>query len=185
MKEEIIVGLLKEAAEQILDKDFVIKIGSNLYYELYFTQNLETSKKNGLNPKRGHSAFQTDLCIFEVKDNLEFPRVVIECKTNLSTHDILTYSAKAGKHKTVYPSLRYGLYVSEINKIPGKFFIHNEHIDFFIAGADFKNEKIIELAKTIIKKEISISKTLDSIYFENLKCNYFRTDIIFNDLNKE
>ena len=32
----------------------------------------------------------------------------MEFKQGLSTHDVLTYSAKATRHKQVYPYLRYG-----------------------------------------------------------------------------
>jgi hypothetical protein len=181
MKESEMVNILQESAKQVIDNNLIVKTGANLYYELYFNRDLKTSVINGSNPKRGYSAFQTDLCIFEIRDNIEFPRVVFECKTNLSTHDILTYSSKAGKHKSVYPSLRYGLFVSEIGMIPGKFFIHNENIDFFIAASKFTQDKMIKLIKELIKKEVSISKKMDSIYYEDQKCNYFRTDIFFEN----
>ena len=59
-------------------------------------------------PKRGDSAFQTDLCIFEEKSpELLLPRIVLEFKTTLTTHDVLTYSMKAERHKAIYPYLRY------------------------------------------------------------------------------
>ncbi|MGV8019144.1 MAG: hypothetical protein AB2L26_13325 [Ignavibacteria bacterium] len=182
MEESNNVIIFKNAAEEILARNYIIKTKTNLYYELFFKNNLETSVANGLYPKRGYSAFQTDLCIFEKVKNIELPRIVIECKPGLTTHDILTYSTKAGKHKTVYPSLRYGLYVSNLDKIPGKFFIHNEHIDFFIAGKAFKGIEISKLAKQIIKKEISISKTLDTINFKGSEFNYFHTDIILRNI---
>lgn len=42
-------------------------------------------------PRRGASAFQTDLCVFEDKsEEVTIPRVVIEFKTHISTHDVLT-----------------------------------------------------------------------------------------------
>lgn len=66
-------------------------------------------------PKRGDSAFQTDLCIFERVEDVLLPRVVLEFKTSVTTHDILTYSTKAEKHKTIYPNLRYGL-VAPLNR---------------------------------------------------------------------
>src|SRR5207245_7440649 len=88
-------------------------------------------------PARGSSAFQTDICIFEIRDGIKFPRIAIEFKTKITTHDILTYSAKAGKHKKVYPCLRYGLLASESASIPGRFFVHNENLDFFIAAQKY------------------------------------------------
>ena len=35
---------------------------------------------------------------------VKIPRVVMEFKQGLSTHDVLTYSAKATRHKQVYMS---------------------------------------------------------------------------------
>jgi hypothetical protein len=61
-------------------------------------------------PRKGQPAFQTDLCVFEEKkEDLFIPRVVMEFKGSITTHDVLTYSAKARKHKQVYPYLRYGI----------------------------------------------------------------------------
>jgi hypothetical protein len=54
-------------------------------------------------PARGDYAFQTDILIKEKSSGL--PLVVIEVKSKeLTTHDILTYSTKAVKHKEVIPT---------------------------------------------------------------------------------
>jgi len=75
-------------------------------------------------PKRGSYAFQTDLLI--IRKNNKLPLVVLETKYGgFSTHDVLTYSSKAQKHKEVYPYLRYGLVVGGTDKITNNFFIHN------------------------------------------------------------
>lgn len=84
-------------------------------------------------PSRGSSAFQTDICICEVINGLQYPRVVVEFKTKITSHDVITYSAKAEKHKSIYPCLRYGLLASEEPYTPSKLFVHNEGMDFFIA----------------------------------------------------
>lgn len=64
--------------------------------------------------------------------------------TGISAHDFLTYSAKAARHKRIYPYLRYGMLASSEKAIPGRAFTHNESLDFFIAIAgmsdsDFKS----------------------------------------------
>ena len=62
------------------------------------------------------------------------PLIVIETKYGgFSTHDVLTYSTKAQKHKEVFPFIRYGLLVGGVNKITNKFFIHNIGFDFAVA----------------------------------------------------
>ena len=80
--------------------------------------------------------------------------VVIETKYGgFSTHDVLTYSTKALKHKEVYPYIRYGLLVGGINKIQGRFFTHNVGFDFAIALRNTA-EELAELVK-IVKNQIN------------------------------
>jgi hypothetical protein len=136
-------------------------------------------------PKRGHSAFQADICIFERVGDVEFPRVAIEFKGSITTHDILTYSAKAGNHKKIYPCLRYGLLASKIDRIPGSVFIHNENLDFFIAAKRYKSKAAIRpFAKKLIEKEIKISKTLEEIHFGDATFDYWLRDVVFTNFDK-
>src|SRR5438105_15396623 len=55
--------------------------------------------------------YETDLLFYDIRENGDWiPRVVLECKKGrISTHDALTYSAKAATHKHVHPYLRYGV----------------------------------------------------------------------------
>ena len=183
MKESTFPERFKKVAQSILESKYVVKKGANLLYELFLDNKLNVCPNDIKNPKRGNSAFQTDLCFFEKKsDKNLIPRIVIEFKTKPSTHDVLTYSSKAGKHKSIYPYLRYGLIASEIDKIPGRFFIHNEHIDFIVAAQNYKNKKKLKsFAKDLIRKESKISKTLEDIHCEAKKCDFYRTDVIFRN----
>ena len=56
-----VVQLLRE--QRILPEQYVIKRNANLYYQIIVDNYLRT-KANLKHPKRGDSAFQTDLCIF-------------------------------------------------------------------------------------------------------------------------
>jgi len=125
---------------------------ANLFYQITLNENCKPTV-DFEDPKRGNSAFQTDLCIFHEKDTNR-PMVVIEFKTKITTHDILTYSNKAGKHKKIYPALRYGLLVSDMSSIPKRFFLHNENLDFFYCAKDFKddNEKMRSFVKVLINR---------------------------------
>lgn len=107
------------------------------------------------NPKRGSYAFQTDLLV--KKDNL--PLVVIEAKwNNITSHDVLTYSTKALKHKEVYPYLRYGLIIGGgIKFLPRRFFIHNQGFDFAFAMNDTNNYTQIESFFKVIEEQIECS----------------------------
>ena len=182
MEESPFVKMFEEAANEIFNGKFVVKKGANLFYELTLNRELKLSVGNTEEPKRGDSAFQTDLCVFEKIGSSEFPRVAIEFKTNITTHDVITYSAKAGKHKKIYPGLRYGLLASEIDAIPNRFFIHNENLDFFIAAKQYKEAEtgvLKQMIKSLIETEVTTAQTLEKIYFDKDKFNYYKTDIIF------
>ena len=182
MEESQFVAIFKQASDNILwDSPIIVERGRNLLYQLPLNRQLKPSVADTISPKRGDSAFETDICISEKvagPEELLFPRVVIEFKPKITSHDILTYSAKAGKHRSMYPWLRYGLLASDIDAIPNRFFIHNEHLDFFIAAHSHRSnlEKFI---KKLIEKELRVSKALETIRFGNNNFDYYRTEIIF------
>jgi hypothetical protein len=175
MKESEFVGIFKEAAVKIFKGQYVVETGANLLYELFLDENLDIAVPDYKNPKRGYSAFQTDVCIFEPRDKVLVPRVAIEFKTTITTHDILTYSAKAGKHKTIYPSLRYGVIASNLQSIPARFFIHNDHLDFFIAAETYKTTQLKAFIKKLINAEVGASKELEKLYLNKDNFNYYRS----------
>jgi len=175
MRESTFINVFQQAADKILNNTIVVKSKSNLLYELYLNDKLEISERDLKNPRRGYSAFQTDICVYEQINNVLIPRIAIEFKTKITTHDILTYSAKAGKHKSIYPSLRYGLIASELDSIPPRFFIHNEHIDFFIAAKKYKTDRLTEFIDKLIKDEITASKELEKLYLNKGKFDYYRS----------
>jgi hypothetical protein len=83
------------AAKKVLLHPLSIQRGAVLLYEVSVDNNLSLTV-DPKHPVRGDSAFQTDLCVFEAKsDDIVIPRVVLEFKTGISTHDVLTYSASA------------------------------------------------------------------------------------------
>lgn len=183
MKESPFVLFFENATSKMLKKKFVIEKGANLLYELTLNRELKLSIKDTKNPKRGNAAFQTDICIFEKIHGLEIPRVVIEFKSGISTHDVITYSAKAGKHKKIYPGLRYGMIDDKHSAIPKRFFIHNENLDFFIAAKNYKKGRnLTEMIKKLITKELKTSQTLQKIYLGEKQFDYFKTEVSFRNL---
>jgi hypothetical protein len=117
--------------------------------------------------------------VFEAKsEDVLIPRVVMEFKGRLSTHDVLTYSAKARKHKQVYPYLRYGLVASDEAIVPGRVFTHNEALDFCAAIADFKGARLSEILASLLKAEVETSRQLEEIGFGKVRAHLFRTEVI-------
>jgi hypothetical protein len=117
-------------------------------------------------PVKGQSAFETDLCVFERRaEGLEIPRVVMEFKSHITTHDVITYSAKARKHKQVYPYLRYGIIMAAEKTIPGRLFVHNEALDFGLAVLGVGYGSFAEMLGKIIEREVEASRQLEEIAF--------------------
>jgi hypothetical protein len=125
MAEDALVAKAYELAQARLQPPFVVKRGAPLLYAVTVDNTLEITV-DPKKPVRGQSAFETDLCVFERNaQGIEIPRLVMEFKGRITTHDVITYSAKARKHKQIYPYLRYGIIMAGEKTIPGRLFVHN------------------------------------------------------------
>ncbi len=174
-EESRFVEIAQAAADEVLRPPLCVKRGAALLYQVTVDNNLELTV-DPQKPMRGDSAFQTDLCIFEAKaSGSMIPRVVLEFKTRVSTHDIITYSVKARRHKQVYPYLRYGLVVSEESFVPGRFFVHNESLDFFLAMKTIGEVSLSLFLKEILSAEVRASELLEKIAFGSHRPTLFRT----------
>ena len=172
------VELARDVAESILSPPLSIRRGAALLYQVTVDNELSLTV-DPKRPTRGNSAFQTDLCVFEEKKkDVLIPRVVMEFKSRITTHDVLTYSAKARKHKQVYPYLRYGVVISDESIVPGRLFTHNEALDFCAAVADFKGNRLSEILATLLKAEVDSSRRLEEIGFGKLRTHLFRTEVV-------
>ncbi len=172
MNEKEFTEIIQQELQKSLG-DYEVLISENLIYKVFIDDTLEYKPKNPEKPSRGNLSFQTDLMI---KDN-NIPLVVIEVKYNgFSTHDVLTYSTKAQKHKEIYPYLRYGFLVGNLNVIHNRFFIHNYGFDFALAIENYETENINKLTK-IINSQIENAKNLLSIIKKEGKVTLFNTKI--------
>lgn len=147
--------------------------GENLLYKLMIDSqgNLQPEPETLTDPRRGQMAFQTDILV----KNDKVPLVVVELKVGgFSTHDVLTYSTKAIKHKEVYPYLRYGLVIGEKTKIDKRFFTHNVGFDFAMAIDSIKDnlEELVE----IIKEQLRASECMLAI-LENREVRKFASRV--------
>jgi len=173
---------LKENIRTKLGNDkYEIKIGENLIYKVIINENLQFEPNEPENPRRGSYAFQTDLLI--IKKDTKLPLVVIETKYGgFSTHDVLTYSTKAQKHKEIYPYLRYGLVVGGTNKITNKFFIHNIGFDFAIALEKIDDYAINELIE-ILRGQIKNAESVLEIFKNKNQTKSFNTQIMIKRID--
>lgn len=173
-----------ETAHQLITgklrgQPLVVSRGAVLLYQVRVDNRLRVMDAERISsPKRGDSAFQTDLCIFErVDDTVLLPRVVLEFKTKVTTHDVLTYSTKAEKHKTIYPYLRYGLVLSGDKHVPKRFFTHNEGLDFCMCTDGISNAAAARAFEVLLQEEIECSRTLERVAFGGLRARTYRSHV--------
>jgi hypothetical protein len=159
MSEEVFRNRISIEIGEFLDKKYKVEVSKKLLYKVIVDEDLEYIPASPSTPKKGEYAFETDIAIVKGK----IPLVVIETKFGgFSTHDILTYSTKAIKHKEIYPYLRYGLLVGDKPNITNKFFLHNVGFDFAMAMKTISTDNINQL-KSIIETQIASAELLLSI----------------------
>jgi len=89
-EESKFVDIALEAAQKALEPPLFIKRGAALLYQVTVDNRLALTV-DPRKPMRGESAFQTDLCVFEEKaPDVLIPRVVLEFKTSITTHDLIS-----------------------------------------------------------------------------------------------
>lgn len=141
-----------------------VLVGRRLAYRL---ESLSYSADNA--PELFHaSSYQTDVLIAEVSPGKSWtPRVVVETKLGqISTHDALTYSAKAATHKQVHPHLRYGILIGDHGeaRVPSRLIRHGAHFDFMAAWRGVSGNRLEwqDLTKILIQ-EVDASRQLESL----------------------
>ena len=90
------------------------------------------------------------------------PLVVIELKSGgFSTHDVITYSSKAARHKDIYPYLRYGFIVVGLSVLSRKFVTHSQGFDFAMALPDVVSQEADLVA--VVQRQIASAECLIGI----------------------
>jgi hypothetical protein len=112
---------------------YMVESGKSILYKIEVDAFGKVTHDSLDSPMRGQFAFQTDVLITKAS----LPLVVIELKVgSFTTHDVITYSWKAVRHKQVYPYLRYGFVVFGLDVLGRRFVTHNEGFDFAMALPD-------------------------------------------------
>lgn len=128
--------------------------------------------------------YETDLLIY---DRLEtgnwVPRVVVECKISVHTHDPLIYSTKASTHKHVHPYLRYGFLVGGIHAIPGRLIKHGAYFDFMASWVSLEPtpEELSDFI-ALLKEEVAASRTIQEILITTRSTSRMRYNILHRPL---
>ena len=95
--------------------------------------------------------------------------MVVEFKLgSVTSHDALTYSAKAATHKTVHPYLRYGIVIGGYEgPVPQRLIRHGQQFDFMVTLASRAltpedRERLVGL----LQVELQASQTMDKLVSE-------------------
>ena len=75
--------------------------------------------------------------------------------------------------------MRYGLVIGGDSTIAGRFFTHNEALDFCVAAGSFKEVRIHELFASLIRNEVAASRKLERGIFGKEPVHLFRLDVQF------
>jgi len=126
----------------------------------------------------GGKGFQQDILIYEetLGGNTSItPRVIAEVKLKrVTTHDSIVYSEKARRIKRIYPFVRFGLILAEIQNIPGRVLRLGEQFDFIQTIKNPPSNADIKVCRSLFNSEIKISKELSKILFHGKKIKSLR-----------
>jgi hypothetical protein len=137
-------------------------------YRLPYAREVFSYQSNSNEPALEQShRYQTDLLISEQLAGTDdwAPRVVVEFKLgSVTSHDALTYSAKAATHKTVHPYLRYGIVIGGFQgPVPQRLMRHGQQFDFMVTLASRvltpeDRERLVSLLSDELKAAQTMSK---------------------------
>jgi hypothetical protein len=187
MKEEKCVeDLTEKLKEKLAPKSVTVCKNKDLLYKVIIDPNFNYNPPDPKNPTRGNLAFRVDILILDNSQYPNYPLVGIEVKLgDITTHDIITYSIKALKHKELYPHLRYGLIICRSDerspKINPRFFIHNKGFDFAVVLDDISNndsfEKLVQILEIQLQNSRELLKLFNRNNEEDKKIKVFYTQI--------
>ncbi len=154
---------------ELVRRKVIVETGRRLPYAVHVSSyRNKAGKPAKAEPVTTSHRYQTDLLIVErlTASDVWVPRVVVEFKLgSVSTHDALTYSAKAATHKNVHPYLRYGIVIGKYSgAVPLRLIRHGHQFDFMLTLAsekltDADHNRLVRL----LSDEIIASRTISTL----------------------
>lgn len=132
--------------------------------------------------------YETDILISDVFDDGRWiPRVIVECKMeSVTTHDALTYSAKASSHRGVHPYLRYGFLAGgrADYALPARLIRHGQQFDFMISWKSMKASAAEwKSFCSLIVQEVEASRKLQTLLTDNRSATRVKHSNIHKPMN--
>ncbi len=154
-------------------KEFLISrnLNADTFQKITYSQEIIEYTKEWEPQYYKPDKFETDLIIYETFSNMIKPRVIIEVKFgNVTTHDVITYSYKAEKHKIITPYIRYGITIGDFKNsaLPGRLFRHGTNFDFMFcfSGTEPTDMEWNSFTEMILN-EIEYSRVIEEMLHEN------------------
>lgn len=177
-----------EISEQIRDllscslsHSYQVRKGASILYKIVVNAKGQAEPSDVEHPVRGQLAFETDILVEQKSPSI--PLVVLELKCGgFSTHDVITYSSKAARHKDIYPYLRYGLVVVDSRPLTKKFMTHNQGFDFALALPDVSSHKDELIG--VVRRQLESAEQLISI-MQPKRAKFWRYEEIVHVKNME
>ena len=148
-------------------RDLIVETGRRLPYAIHVT-GYHAMPGVDATPQLATHGYQTDLLIAErlLGSAAWVPRVVIEFKLGrVTTHDVLTYSAKAATHKNLHPYLRYGIVIGKFEgAVPRRLIRHGHHFDFMLTlGSEALTSGDRDRLIQLIREEVEASQKISAV----------------------
>ena len=139
----------------------------SVLYALSFDEHgkLQLGVNNSGEPIRGGgTGFEQDILAFEKVesgDTTVIPRVIAEVKFDrVTTHDAIIYSEKARRIRTIYPFVRYGLILGQMEGIPGRVLRLGQEFDFIVVVSYPTPRSEIDAVGNLFREELQASRDL-------------------------
>ena len=157
--------VIKEISPMMEEVDSSIRIQQGV--KLPYAYEIRSYSKQ---PVSNYLSYETDMLISEsFPDGSWKPRVVVEAKINsVTTHDAITYSEKAIKHKHVHPYLRYGIMLGNRKHypLPGRLYRNGAYFDFMLSWVKYEpSEKELDDMVNVLLAEVQASRHLEEILY--------------------
>jgi hypothetical protein len=171
-------------AVQLQPRGLKVSVGKSLLYDVTIDQDGRTNfnvDSLGFAIRGGGRAFEQDILIYapaKESGSHVVPRVSIEVKyPNINTHDILTYSEKARRIKSIYPYLRYGLLIGGLDALPPRACRLGRDFDFMVACPFPFEGALITAIKKLLTQEIRNSICLGGLFREKNRKRLFQRSL--------
>ena len=122
--------------------------------------------------------YPTDLLLYDQLNNGWWaPRVVIDCILGeVTSKDVLAFSARAARHKHVHPYLRHGVLVGGKNlfSVPCLRMVrHGDRFDFVASWSDdVANKTEWALFTELLREEVQRSRTIQKLFATDQETKY-------------